>query len=473
MDLFGPLIVTVPGFERHTRNRQVLRAKVWVMTTVCMTTRVVNLQVIEKEDTGGIVEGLTRLSCEAGFPKIVFCDQDPPVLSAMRHSQSQFRDLQHQLHRQHGIEFEVCPVSGHNMHGTVERIIRSIQESMEECNFKKLILHATSLQTVLKVIENQYNNLPLGYHYHQDQDNTPLLKILTPNMLRVGRINSRSLDGPVRLPDKYREQLEAVEQAYDSWFRIWHESYLPKLIYKPKWFKTDQDLQEGDLVYFMKSESKLSNEYTMGKVDQVIAGKDGIIRRVIIKYYNYKEKNPHLSDRAVRSVAKIFSIDEFCLAEDLAILQKRLDNKFGLKENNDKEENDDQSTEDDENDDETNAAVAKVDEGFSVEDLRATSVNSFEPFNCTDYQVDSCEGAPPSKDLMAILCMQLQQNPKAPMVDRILAKFTTACSLSTATLHPEVVSKDSMHDEQCTSAMVEQDMDQLSQLIMSVNLQLE
>ena len=68
------------------------------------------------------------------------------------------------------------------------------------------------MQTVLKIIENQYNNIPLGYHYHQDQDNTPLLKLITPNMLRVGRINSRSLDGPVRLPVNRKEQLEAVEE---------------------------------------------------------------------------------------------------------------------------------------------------------------------------------------------------------------------------------------------------------------------
>ena len=149
-------------------------------------------------------------------------------------------------------------------------------------------------------------------------------------MLRVGRINSRSLDGPVRLPDKYREQVEAVENIYDAWFRIWHESYLPKLIYKPKWFKTDEDLQECDLVYFMKSESKLSNEYTMGRVDHVIAGKDGIIRRVIIKYFNFGESTPRFSDRAVWSVAKIFSI-----AEDLAILQERLEKKFGQKESDD------------------------------------------------------------------------------------------------------------------------------------------
>ena len=50
VDLFGPLMVFVPGFEKRTRNRQVLEAKVWIMTTVCLTTRAVNLQVLEKEN---------------------------------------------------------------------------------------------------------------------------------------------------------------------------------------------------------------------------------------------------------------------------------------------------------------------------------------------------------------------------------------------------------------------------------------
>ena len=104
IDLFGPLMVFVPGFERHTRNRQVLEAKVWVMTAVCMTTRAVNLQVLEKDNAAGIVEGVSRLSCETGVPKIIFCDQDPPILTAFKHSELEFRDLQLQLHKQHGID---------------------------------------------------------------------------------------------------------------------------------------------------------------------------------------------------------------------------------------------------------------------------------------------------------------------------------------------------------------------------------
>ena len=88
--------------------------------------------------------------------------------------------LQLQLHKDYQIEFQTCPVSGHFFHGHVERVIRSIQESLEECGLKKKVLHATGLQTLLKIVENQYNNIPLGYHYHQDQDNLPLLKIITP-----------------------------------------------------------------------------------------------------------------------------------------------------------------------------------------------------------------------------------------------------------------------------------------------------
>ena len=42
--------------------------------------------------------------------------------------------------------------------------------------------------------------MPLGYSFSNDQDNTGILKIISPNMLRVGRNNSRALSGPMKLP---------------------------------------------------------------------------------------------------------------------------------------------------------------------------------------------------------------------------------------------------------------------------------
>ena len=64
----------------------------------------------------------------------------------------------------------------------------------------KMRLHATGYQTLMKLIENDLNNLPFGYCYGRKSDNSPLLRLVFPNMLRVGRNNNRALDGPVKLP---------------------------------------------------------------------------------------------------------------------------------------------------------------------------------------------------------------------------------------------------------------------------------
>ena len=71
---------------------------------------------------------------------------------------------------------------------------------MEKSEIDKQRVHATGLQTIAKLIENDLNNLPLGYSYSRDSDNSPLLKLIFPNMLRIGRLNNRALDGPVRMP---------------------------------------------------------------------------------------------------------------------------------------------------------------------------------------------------------------------------------------------------------------------------------
>lgn len=326
MDLFGPYYVFVPGYERETRSRQMKEAKVWVMCSVCPTSRLVNLQVIEKSDAGGIICGVTRLACEVGLPKFFLVDQHDATMCALANSELDYRDLQLQLHRQFGIIFEHCPVGGHDSHGKVERVIKSVQQGLNDCGLKTYKLHATGLQTLCKIVENAYNSVPIGYSYDRDRDNTSVLKIICPNMLRMGRTNKRTLDGPIRLARGTRELLTKVEELYDAWFKVWQDAVVPKLIFQPKWYDSDRDLQEGDLVYFQKSESKLDNKWQVGKVEQIVRGRDQKIRKVIVKYRNASEENVvHLTDRSVRKLVKLFSIDEYQIQNDLTELQKRID----------------------------------------------------------------------------------------------------------------------------------------------------
>jgi len=42
-----------------------------------------------------------------------------------------FYFYKHQLHHDIAVDFDVCPVGGHHMHGTVERKIREMKSSLE------------------------------------------------------------------------------------------------------------------------------------------------------------------------------------------------------------------------------------------------------------------------------------------------------------------------------------------------------
>ena len=326
VDLFGPIAVKVPGFERQTRNRRVLEADCHIMTAVCPTTRLVNLQVLESVKTAGWIDGFTRLCCEVGVPSFIFMDQDSAGMSAFTLADIEYRDLQLNLLREKGISFSVCAVAGHDKHGHVERIIQSIQTGLTDSGLKSKILHATGLQSLCKLIESQYNNLPLGFHYGRSADNTQLLKIITPNMLRIGRVNSRSLDGPIRLPESRMDLLSKVEETYCAWYKIWLDTLVPKLMFTPKWFQTDKELKTGDLVYFRKKDSVLDGKWVIGRIEKVERGRDDLIREAEIKYFNGKNETPQFTQRTVRKLVKLWDVDEMDLQEDL----DELGRKFGL-----------------------------------------------------------------------------------------------------------------------------------------------
>ena len=287
VDLFGPCTTYVPGYERQTRNRKALATEVHVMVFACPVTRLVNLQVIEGKDASCIIDGLTRLSCEIGVPKYLLIDGDEAIKKAFRELEVDIRDLAFKLHREKGIVVDVCPVRGHYQHGQVERVIRSVQESLTDCGVQKLRLHATGLQTFLKLVENTYNNAPIGYSHGRDVDNGVILKTISPNMMRVGKNNSRALEGNIRLPVGGTEMVEKVDKLYKSWYKLWKDSVVPRLIRQPKWFKSDKHLKPGYIVYFEKESGKVSSPWIIGRVDQVMWGRDGLIREVTVAYRNF------------------------------------------------------------------------------------------------------------------------------------------------------------------------------------------
>ena len=173
-DLDGPYYTYVPGHERETRNKKVISCKCYIMTFICPLSKLCNLQVIEAKNSEAVLEGLTRLACEVGMPSCLVLDQETSFMKMVRDAEINLTDLSARCYREYGVRFETAPVSGHNYIGLVERKIRSVQQCFEKIELKNVRLHATGLQTMCKLVENELNNTPLGYSYGRDANKTPI-----------------------------------------------------------------------------------------------------------------------------------------------------------------------------------------------------------------------------------------------------------------------------------------------------------
>ena len=174
-------------------------------------------------------------------------------MKAVNKSEVNLKDLELRSYKEHGLICEKAPVSGHNFTGLVERKIKTVQDAFKMIDLANKRLHATGLQTLAKLIENDINNVPLGFSYGRDADNTPLLKLITPNLLKIGRLHSRALDGPVRFPAGPKDLMVKVKQLYKAFFKVWNATMVPKLLPQPKWFKESPELKPGDIIYFMRT----------------------------------------------------------------------------------------------------------------------------------------------------------------------------------------------------------------------------
>merc|ERR1719309_1222816 len=63
-DLFGPITVYAPGASKDLRGRPAKACKVWTLVFACPVTRLINCQVVEVSDHGGILDGITRLAAD-------------------------------------------------------------------------------------------------------------------------------------------------------------------------------------------------------------------------------------------------------------------------------------------------------------------------------------------------------------------------------------------------------------------------
>ena len=148
------------------------------------------------------------------------------------------------------------------------------------------------------------------------------LGILTPNRLILGRNNSRCPTAPLIIKNDARRIIESNDKIFESWYKEWLISYVPKLIKKPKWSVTKRNLCVGDVVLFLKSEQEFDRIYQYGILTAPVQSRDGTIKLAEVKYQNPGENTKRHTNRGVRELVVIHQVDEIDLSKELYELGK-------------------------------------------------------------------------------------------------------------------------------------------------------
>ena len=329
LDMWGPVRTYCPGYERtgYTRGT-VSHAKhyeVYYLVAACVVTGAVNIQVIEKKTTGAVLDGLSRFFNECSVPKILLPDADGAMMEALRDGVIEISDLEGTLSVDYGITFETCLPQGHWEHGRVERRIRMLQESLDRSGMKGTRCHATGLQTIAKAIERQVNDVPLGL-LEQPTRGGNILRILSPNMLKLNTRTNRAPKGLLTIPNQAADLTMNVQKIFNLWYQVWNDAYLPMAAQYKKWLYQEENVCVGDIVLFKIKDSVFHSDWKIGKVDSIDVGRDNLVRGVSISYKVVsmdKEEPRHMVvQRPVKQIVKLFHITDTSLLSDITKVRK-------------------------------------------------------------------------------------------------------------------------------------------------------
>ena len=318
VDLAGPF----QAFSQHHKRTTI---KVWMAVFCCCTTSAVSLKLMEDYSSSAFVQAFIRLSCEVGYPKILLPDEGSQLLKSCENMMYNYKDVKNKLYVDAKVEFDACPVGGHNIHGRVERKIREVKSSIKK-SFQNERLSVMQWETVAAEVANCINDMPLALG--NTVSDFEIIDLITPNRLKLGRNNNRSPEGALNVssdPDKF---IKSNLKIFDSWFEVWLMCHVPVLMYQPKWFVTSHNFKEGDIILFLKQESSLQCKYQYGMIDSVFVDKDGVVRKANVKYRNANEKTDRQTFRSVRELIVIHGVDEINIIQELGEIAIIADLKY-------------------------------------------------------------------------------------------------------------------------------------------------
>ena len=273
VDLFGPYSVRGEVQKRTS-------GKAWAVIFTDMTSRAVHIEATFAYDTSSFLLALSRFVSIRGWPQRIYSDPGSQILGASR----EINEAAAELGAQHGLEWIVGPADSPWHQGAVEALVKTAKRALN------LAIHSQRLSvpeflTVCTEAANLINERPIGLLPNLDSE----INVLTPNCLLLGRATASNPSGwqPGNVSLKTRYHL--VTAIGNQFWKHWIEFFAPTLVYRPKWFNKQRNLQPGDIV-LVADNNALRGEYRLARVREVHPGSDGCVRSALVEYKRFRTR---------------------------------------------------------------------------------------------------------------------------------------------------------------------------------------
>ena len=240
------------------------KVKYYILLFTCMKVRAIHLEVTNSLDTPNFLKAFTRFKARRGCPSIIRSD-----------NAKTFKKASVTLALNFGIQWlfntELAPWTG----GVWERLVRTVKSCLRIV-IKSYNQSKTDFETCLCLIEEVINKRPITYHTGMNDDILPL----SPwNFLIIPCSDDPHKTSNNSLSKCFSENNKLVREF---WCR-WKNEYLPTLI-------TDEskncmkNIKPGDVV--LVNEGTKREYWPLGRVIEVLLGRDNVVRSVKLKCRN-------------------------------------------------------------------------------------------------------------------------------------------------------------------------------------------
>jgi len=276
MDYFGPFEI---------KQGRSLRKRYGVIFT-CMVSRAIHIEIADSLDTSSCINVIRRFVCRRGHVKEIVSDNGTNLVGANKELRRSLQELNEQSIQKFTSSMEIkwrFNPPGASHHGGVwERHIRTVRKILQ-CmlaeQHMKVARSDDQLHTLMCEIEATMNSRPLTRVSQDPSD----LDVLTPNHLLQLRNPAFYPPGVFDEKDAYAQRRwRQVQYMADIFWRRWTAEYMPTLQKRQRWLQPKRNLKIGDIVLVIDS-SAPRNTWTMGRVEKVNIGSQGLVRSATVK----------------------------------------------------------------------------------------------------------------------------------------------------------------------------------------------